>query len=192
MEEKSSKHFSKEFNSIHSWLCHNRLGEAIAKTMTNNSIFRRIRFIYDFSDQQMIDIFALTDVMVTRSDVSDWLKKEDHEEYLDINDEMLSIFLNGFIILKRGRKDGPLPVPEKRLTNNLIFRKMRIALNLIDEDIIQILALAEMKMSKHELSAFFRSPTQRQYVECNNQVIRNFFQGLEKREGREAQRGKKS
>ncbi|MDP5075658.1 MAG: DUF1456 family protein, partial [Flavobacteriales bacterium] len=107
--------------------------------MTNNSIFRRIRFIYDFSDQQMIDIFALTDVMVTRSDVSDWLKKEDHEEYLDINDEMLSIFLNGFIILKRGRKDGPLPVPEKRLTNNLIFRKMRIALNLIDEDIIQIL-----------------------------------------------------
>ena len=160
--------------------------------MTNNSIFRRIRFIYDFSDQQMIDIFALTDVMVTRSDVSDWLKKEDHEEYLDINDEMLSIFLNGFIILKRGRKDGPLPVPDKRLTNNLIFRKMRIALNLIDEDIIQILALAEMKMSKHELSAFFRSPTQRQYVECNNQVIRNFFQGLEKREGREEQRGKKS
>ena len=159
--------------------------------MTNNSIFRRIRFIYDFSDQQMIDIFALTDVMVTRSDVSDWLKKEDHEEYLDINDEMLSIFLNGFIILKRGRKDGPLPVPEKRLTNNLIFRKMRIALNLIDEDIIQILALAEMKMSKHALSAFFRSPTQRQYVECNNQVIRNFFQGLEKREGREEQRGKK-
>jgi uncharacterized protein YehS (DUF1456 family) len=57
---------------------------------------------------------------------------------------------------------------------------MRIALNLIDEDIIQILSLAEMKMSKHELSAFFRSPTQRQYVECNNQVIRNFFQGLEK------------
>ena len=159
--------------------------------MTNNSIFRRIRFIYDFSDQQMIDIFALTDVMVTRSDVSDWLKKEDHEEYLDINDEMLSIFLNGFIILKRGRKDGPLPVPEKRLTNNLIFRKMRIGLNLIDEDIIQILALAEMKMSKHELSAFFRSPTQRQYVECNNQVIRNFFQVLEKKEGREEQRGKK-
>jgi len=85
-----------------------------------------------------------------------------------------------------------LPVPEKRLTNNLIFRKMRIPINLIDEDMIQMIALADIKMSKHELSAFFRNPSQRQYVECNNQVIRNFFQGLEKREGSEAQRGKKS
>ncbi len=152
--------------------------------MTNNSIFRRIRFIYNFSDHDLMDIFKLVGCVVNRTQIIRWLNKEDHEDYLVMKDEELATFLNGFIILKRGKKEGPQPQPEKQLTNNMIFRKMRIALNLIDEDIIQILASVEMRMSKHELSALFRNPNQRQYVECNNQVLRNFFQGLEVKENR--------
>jgi len=152
--------------------------------MTNNSIFRRIRFIYNFSDHDMMDIFKLVGCVVNRTQIIRWLNKEDHEDYLIMKDEELATFLNGFIVLKRGKKEGPQPQPEKQLTNNMIFRKMRIALNLIDEDIIQILASVEMRMSKHELSALFRNPNQRQYVECNNQVLRNFFQGLEVKENR--------
>jgi uncharacterized protein YehS (DUF1456 family) len=152
--------------------------------MTNNSIFRRIRFIYNFSDHDLMDIFKLVGCVVNRTQIIRWLNKEDHEDYLVMKDEELATFLNGFIVLKRGKKEGPQPQPEKELTNNMIFRKMRIALNLIDEDIIQILASVEMRMSKHELSALFRNPNQRQYVECNNQVLRNFFQGLEVKENR--------
>ncbi len=152
--------------------------------MTNNSIFRRIRFIYNFSDHDLMDIFKLVGFVVNRTQIIRWLNKEDHEDYLVMKDEELATFLNGFIVLKRGKKEGPQPQPEKQLTNNMIFRKMRIALNLIDEDIIQILASVEMRMSKHELSALFRNPNQRQYVECNNQVLRNFFQGLEVKEDR--------
>jgi uncharacterized protein YehS (DUF1456 family) len=152
--------------------------------MTNNSIFRRIRFIYNFSDHDLMDIFKLVGCVVNRTQIIRWLNKEDHEDYLVMKDEELATFLNGFIVLKRGKKEGPQPQPEKQLTNNMIFRKMRIALNLIDEDIIQILASVEMRMSKHELSALFRNPNQRQYVECNNQVLRNFFQGLEVKENR--------
>jgi uncharacterized protein YehS (DUF1456 family) len=152
--------------------------------MTNNSIFRRIRFIYNLSDHDMMDIFKLVGCVVNRTQIIRWLNKEDHEDYLVMKDEELATFLNGFIVLKRGKKEGPQPQPEKQLTNNMIFRKMRIALNLIDEDIIQILASVEMRMSKHELSALFRNPNQRQYVECNNQVLRNFFQGLEVKENR--------
>ncbi len=152
--------------------------------MTNNSIFRRIRFIYNFSDHDLMDIFKLVGCVINRTQIIRWLNKEDHEDYLVMKDEELATFLNGFIVLKRGKKEGPQPQPEKQLTNNMIFRKMRIALNLIDEDIIQILASVEMRMSKHELSALFRNPNQRQYVECNNQVLRNFFQGLEVKENR--------
>jgi uncharacterized protein YehS (DUF1456 family) len=152
--------------------------------MTNNSIFRRIRFIYNFSDHDLMDIFKLVGCVVNRTQIIRWLNKEDHEDYLVMKDEELATFLNGFIVLKRGKKEGPQPQPEKQLSNNMIFRKMRIALNLIDEDIIQILASVEMRMSKHELSALFRNPNQRQYVECNNQVLRNFFQGLEVKENR--------
>ena len=152
--------------------------------MTKNSIFRRIRFIYNFSDHDMMDIFKLVGCVVNRTQIIRWLNKEDHEDYLVMKDEELATFLNGFIVLKRGKKEGPQPQPEKQLTNNMIFGKMRIALKLIDEDIIQILASVEMRMSKHELSALFRNPNQRQYVECNNQVLRNFFQGLEVKENR--------
>ena len=126
--------------------------------MTNNSIFRRIRFIFNFSDYDIMDVFRLVGAEVKRHQVIGWLNKEDHEDYLPMSDETLATFLNGFITLKRGKKEGPQPVPEKRLTNNIIFKKMRIALNLIDEDIIQILASVETPLSKHELSAFFRNP----------------------------------
>lgn len=152
--------------------------------MTNNSIFRRIRFIFEFSDFAITEIFQLAEVSVSKSQVVNWLRKEEHEAYEAISDEHLAAFLNGFIVHKRGKKEGATPPPEKKLTNNQIFRKMRIALNLKEEDIIQILSLVNMKMSAHEINAFFRNPSQRQYVQCNDQVLRNFFQGLELRENR--------
>lgn len=152
--------------------------------MTNNSIFRRIRFIFEFSDIAITEIFQLVEVSVSKSQVINWLRKEEHEAYEVISDEHLAAFLNGFIVHKRGKKEGATPPPEKKLTNNQIFRKMRIALNLKEEDIIQILSLVNMKMSAHEINAFFRNPSQRQYVQCNDQVLRNFFQGLELRENR--------
>lgn len=147
--------------------------------MTNNDIIRRIRYIFDFSDSKMIELFSLAGHQVTRSQISDWMKKEDDPSFIDLDDYQLAIFLNGLIIEKRGKKDGEQPIPEKRLNNNIIFRKLRIALNLKDDDILEILALADMRISKHELSAFFRNPNQRQYCACNDQIIRNFLHGMQ-------------
>jgi len=146
--------------------------------MTNNDIVRRIRYIFAFSDQKMIDIFSLAGQQVSRADVSDWLKKEEDPAFKNIGDFQLAAFLNGFIIEKRGKKEGPQHVPENRLNNNIIFRKLKIALNLKDDDILKILELADMHISKHELSAFFRNPVQSQYRICNDQIMRNFLQGM--------------
>jgi len=147
--------------------------------MTNNDILRRIRYTFDFSDSKMIEIFALAGHTVTRSLVSDWLKKEDNPTFLCLDDYQLAIFLNGLIIDKRGKKEGEQPIPERQLNNNIIFRKLRIALNLKDEGILEMLELADMRISKHELSAFFRSPNQSQYRACNDQILRNFLVGLQ-------------
>lgn len=149
--------------------------------MTNNDILRRIRYTFDFSDSKMIGLFTMGGHEVTRSQISDWLKKEDDPSFIELNDYQLAIFLNGMIIDKRGKKDGDLPVPEKRLNNNIIFRKLRIALNLKDDEILNILELTDMQISKHELSAFFRNPNQSQYRVCNDQILRNFLMGLQKR-----------
>jgi uncharacterized protein YehS (DUF1456 family) len=149
--------------------------------MNNNDILRRIRYTFDLSDSKMIEIFALASHEVTRAEVSDWLKKDDDPSCLQLYDKQLAIFLNGFIMDKRGKKEGEQPKPEKSLNNNIVFRKLKIALNLKDDDILEILDLVDMHISKHELSAFFRNPNQNQYRPCKDQILRNFIYGLQKK-----------
>jgi uncharacterized protein YehS (DUF1456 family) len=129
--------------------------------MTNNDILRRIRYTFDFSDSKMMTVFGLADLPVTRSQISDWLKKEDDQAFQECNDAQLAVFLNGFIIDRRGKKEGPQPEPEQVLTNNIIFRKLRIALDLKAEDIIDIMNMTDVRISKPELCAFFRKPENR-------------------------------
>lgn len=144
-----------------------------------NDILRRIRYTFEFSDSKMMEIFALAGYEITRTQISDWLKKDDDPAYKDLDDNHLSIFLNGFIIEKRGKKEGPQPIAENRLNNNIVFRKLKIALDLKDDNILEILALADMRISKHELSAFFRNPIQEQFRPCKDQILRNFIHGMQ-------------
>jgi len=140
---------------------------------------RRVRFIFDFNDAKMIEIFGHAEQEVTRAQVSSWLKKEEDPGFVECTDTELATFLNGMIIDKRGRKEGPQPQPEIKLTNNLIFMKLRIALNLKSEDILEILQRVDFWISKHELSAFFRKPGHKHFRECKDQVLRNFLNGLQ-------------
>ena len=111
--------------------------------------------------------------------VSAWLKKDDDPDFQQLSDPELASFLNGLIIDKRGRKDGPLPEPEKQLNNNVIFNKLKIAFNLRAEDTLAILALNDYTLSNHELSAFFRKPGHKHFKACKDQVLRNFLKGLQ-------------
>ena len=147
--------------------------------MTNNDILRRIRYAFDFSDPKMVALFALAELKVSRTQVSAWLKKDDDPSYEECSDTQLASFLDGLINDKRGKKDGPQAEPEKRLTNNIIFRKLKIALNLKDDDVMEIMSLANLRLSKHELSAFFRKPGHKNYRECQAQVLRNFLKGVQ-------------
>lgn len=147
--------------------------------MNNNDILRRVRYVFDFSDSKMITIFGLAEHTVTRAEISDWLKKEEDPAYKKCSDTDLAIFLNGLINDKRGKKEGAQPVPEKSLTNNIIFMKLKIALNLKAEDVLEIMGLADLKISKHELSAFFRKPGHKHFRACQNQILRNFLKGMQ-------------
>ncbi|MFT4748638.1 MAG: hypothetical protein ACI9E4_000305 [Pseudohongiellaceae bacterium] len=147
--------------------------------MTGNDCLRRIRYILDLDDRKMISVFAEAQHTVTREEISAWLKKDDDPDYELCNDTVFALFLNGLINLKRGKKDGVQPDPEKRLTNNTIFRKLKIAFNLQAEEILSILALADLRISKHELSAFFRRADHKHYRECKDQILRNFLMGMQ-------------
>lgn len=146
--------------------------------MTNNDILRRLRYCFDLSDSDMIALFSSTDTNVTREQIVDWLRHEDDPEAVPCEDIDLARFLNGLVNRERGRRD-PQPEPEAVLSNNAILRKLKIALALRDVDMLEILEHGDRRISKHELSAFFRKPSHRHYRDCQDQILRNFLTGLQ-------------
>lgn len=64
------------------------------------------------------------------------------------------------------------------LTNNDILKKIRVALELKDEDVVKILKLADFEITKSELNALYRKPDHANYKECGDQLLRNFLNGL--------------
>jgi len=149
--------------------------------MNNSDILRTIRYIFNFKDPEMVTMFKSGGLDLKREEVANFLKNEDEPFYDAIVDIDLAAFLNGFINEKRGKKEGEQPKPEKTLNNNIIFRKLRIALDLKEDDVLEILSSVGMHISPHELSAFFRKPSQAQFRPCKDQILRNFLNGLKKR-----------
>ena len=147
--------------------------------MNNNDILRRIRYLFHFSDMKMIALFKLTNYDVTIEQVSDWLRREDDPLLVKMTDKELATFLNGLIIEKRGKREGPLPEPEDSLTNNMILRKLRIALDLKTDGILDLFASIDKGISKHELSSFFRNPDHKSYRPLMDQYLRNFLNALQ-------------
>ena len=147
--------------------------------MSNNDILRRIRYLFDFSDLEIIELFKLANHDVERAQVCNWLKKEEDPLLIELTDKELAIFLDGLIIKKRGKREGPLPKPEDFLSNNMILQKLKIALNLKTDDILDLFALIDKKISKHELSAFFRNPNHNSYRPFMDQYLRNFLTALQ-------------
>ena len=64
------------------------------------------------------------------------------------------------------------------MTNNDIFKKLRVALQLRDDQIVEIMKLADFNITTGELSAFFRKEGHPNYKECGDQILRNFLDGL--------------
>jgi uncharacterized protein YehS (DUF1456 family) len=149
--------------------------------MINNDVLRRVRYALDLNDQTMIEIFALGEAEMNRMDLLNLLKKDNQEGYAELDNKLMDAFLNGLITHKRGKLETPpgqAKKPEMPLTNNSILKKLRIALNFKEEDMLNTLKLADFKISKGELSAFFRQKGHKNYRDCGDQIIRNFLQGL--------------
>ena len=147
--------------------------------MTNNDVLRRVRYIFDLKNADMLALFQLAEHKISLTQLSPWLKKDDDAEYKSMPDVMLATFLNGLINQKRGKREGPQLAPESKLTNNLILRKLKIALNYTSEQMLETLQAANFRLSAHELSAFFRKTDHKHYRACKDQVLRNFLTGLQ-------------
>lgn len=150
--------------------------------MTKNDILRRLRYALQVNDAQMAETISSTGEQTSVSQVKGWLAREDEEGFQELSDSTLCRFLDGFIIEKRGpRPDGVVLEPLKFLSNNEILKKLRIALELRDEEMNAVFELSDFVVTKAELSSFFRKEGHRNYRKCPEQVLRKFIQGLAKR-----------
>jgi uncharacterized protein YehS (DUF1456 family) len=150
--------------------------------MLPNDVLRAVRYLLDLGDAQVADVIHLADPAfpVDKAQVQAWLIKDaDDAGYVEMPDRALAHFLDGLVIHYRGRRDDAAPRPaEKRLTNNAVLKRLRIAFELKDVDMHDAFAAAGFPLSKAELTALFRQPAHPNYRPCGDQVLRNFLKGL--------------
>ncbi len=149
--------------------------------MSNNDLLRRIRYALNIGNASMKGIFLLAGHAVTEAAVLDMMKNEGDEGYVECSDRLLGLFLDGLIIQKRGKRETSPEKPvrsNERLTNNIVLKKMRIALGFTDGDILEMLKLAEFEITKSELSALFRKKGHKNYKVCGDQIVKKFLLGL--------------
>ena len=150
--------------------------------MTNNDFLRRLRYALNIKDNIMVQIFKKGNIIVTREDVIDYLKKDIDEGLKKLSNNDLISFLDGLIIQKRGKKEDGTPPPKIKITknnlNNILLRKLRIALAFKSYDMIRIFKLGGIEISEGELSALFRREDHKNYKECGDKYVRVFLKGL--------------
>lgn len=154
--------------------------------MINNLVLRRLRYALNLREESMQAIFLLADHKIKPFSVSCLLKKEEEEGYIECTDVVLEKFLDGLIIQNRGVKEETatdpatsVPSTERvRLNNNIILKKIRVALELREEDLLDIMVKADFRVTKAELGAFFRKRGTRNFKPCGDQFMRNFFNRL--------------
>jgi len=158
--------------------------------MDNNDILIRLRYALEIKNKEMAEIFKLGGVDISVPEVIQILTKsndeDDNEDQLKCTNSMLDSFLNGFIISKRGKqepKQGQPNTPEpssknSEHVNNLLLKKVKIALSLTTEDMLDIFEGAGITVTKGELGALLRKEGHKNYKECGDKFARNFLKGL--------------
>ena len=147
--------------------------------MLNNDVLRSLRYTLNASDAKMAEITRLTGCELPEAEMLAYLKKEDEAGYKPCGDRIMAYFLDGLVIHKRGRDDSrPAPPIELPISNNLILKKLRVAFELKEEDMLAMLKAAGFPIAKPELSALFRKAGHSNYRVCGDQLLRNFLKGL--------------
>lgn len=155
----------------------------------------RLRYALDLKDSAVVEIFALGGLETKRADVKEMLTKtnedrtdemQENEYANEIDNRTLESFLNGLISKKRGVPENTENAPQPflmseeghRNVNNILLKKVKIALSLTSEDMLDILEHAGVTISKNELSAVLRKEGHRNYKPCGDRYARNFLKGL--------------
>ena len=149
---------------------------------TTNEILRSLRYALNVNEKKLIHILELAEYIATEEELLAYLLPEGSVGYEACPDVVLSRFLDGLIAFKRGKREGADfrgYSDDSPITNNIVLKKIRIAFELKDSDLITLIEKSGLlKISKTELTAFFRRPDHRNFRICGDQYLRNVLKGL--------------
>jgi uncharacterized protein YehS (DUF1456 family) len=148
--------------------------------VNTNEILFRIQKALNISLEEMLDAYKLEGYSIEPSHIDALLKRRHHKDFELCSYEELGTFLDGLVTLKRG------PSPKKsdsdeivELTNNLILKKLRIALELKEAETEIIFGLAEVELTKQELKSLFRKEGHKNFKPCSDALLMSFLEGLD-------------
>ncbi|MDP4644023.1 MAG: DUF1456 family protein [Opitutales bacterium] len=147
--------------------------------MTNNEVMKSVRYTLEIKNKEVVELIKAGGVEISVLEVVDLLKNEEDEGYAVCPVKTIHAFLDGLILERRGPNDGPAKkISTSSIDNNVILRKLRIAFEMRDTDVVETMKSAGFLVSKSEITALFRAPTHRHFMECGDQFLRNFLRGL--------------
>ncbi|KQC00173.1 DUF1456 family protein [Pedobacter sp. Hv1] len=73
--------------------------------MSNNDIMKKLRVALSLNSDQIIEICKLVNFTVTKSELGDIFRNDEHPNFKKCGDQILRNFLNGLVIYKRGPKE---------------------------------------------------------------------------------------
>jgi uncharacterized protein YehS (DUF1456 family) len=148
--------------------------------ISTNEILYRIKKALGLSLEEMLTAYQLEAYKIDASHLENLLKRRQDKSFQLCSYEELGVFLDGLVTLKRG------PSPKKsdsdevvELTNNLILKKLRIALELKEAETEIIFSLADVTLSKQELKSLFRKESHKNFKPCSDTLLMSFLEGLD-------------
>ena len=147
--------------------------------ISTNEILYRIQKALNLSTEDMIEIYKLASHTMSWEHLDSLLKRRQEEGFMLCSYEELGVFLDGLVTFKRG------PSPKKsndevvELTNNLILKKLRIALELKEAETEIIFGLAEIELTKQQLASLFRKESHKNFKPCSAELLMAFIEGLD-------------
>ncbi len=150
--------------------------------MLSNDVVRSLRYMLNLNNQGMVDLLALAETPVLAQQLVAWTKKEEDEGFQRCPDIVLSQLLNGLIYSKRGKDESRPPLEaDRRMDNNIVLKKLRVAFELKSDDILAILTEQQFRVGMGEITAMMRAKGHKNYRECGDQFMRYFLRGLTQR-----------
>jgi len=148
--------------------------------MKINDILFKIQRALSLDNKSIIEAYALAKYTMTEERLVNILKKHQDKGYEEATYEELGVFLDGLVLLKRGPSDKVADENEAvALTNNLILKKIRVAMELKEAELVILFALAEVELTKRQIGSLFRKEGTKNFKVCSDELLMAFLEGLD-------------